>query len=257
MQTPIRTLIVDDEPLCRERLHDLLSGDAEIALVGECGDGAEAVVTLREGECDLVFLDVEMPELDGLGVVAAVGPERMPTVVFVTAYDRYALRAFEVQALDYLLKPFDRERFAKALARAKEHVRRGRSAEASRQLLALLGDARPGPRHLERLVLRSGGRIFFLKAEEIDWVEAAGNYLRLHAGGETHLLRETMNALDGRLDPARFVRIHRSTLVNLERIKEIQPLFHGDYVVLLRDGTKLTLSRSYRQKLQDLFGNTL
>ena len=256
MQTPIRTLIVDDEPLCRERLHDLLSGDAEIALVGECGDGAEAVVTLREGECDLVFLDVEMPELDGLGVVAAVGPERMPTVVFVTAYDRYALRAFEVQALDYLLKPFDRERFAKALARAKEHVRRGRSAEASRQLLALLGDARPGPRHLERLVLRSGGRIFFLKAEEIDWVEAAGNYLRLHVGDAVHLLRETLNNLEARLDPDCFWRIHRSTLVNVDRIRELQPLFHGDHVVILQDGTELTVSRTYRRNLPGLFGDT-
>ena len=257
MQTPIRTLIVDDEPLCRERLRTLLEGDADVAVVGECGDGAEAVAALREGGCDLVFLDVQMPILDGLEVVEAVGPGRMPTVVFVTAYDRYALRAFEVQALDYLLKPFDRERFDKALARAKAHVRRDRSAEASRQLLDLLKEARPGPRHLERLVIKSGGRIFFLKAEEIDWIEAAGNYLRLHAAGETHLLRETMNALEERLDPARFLRIHRSTMVNIERVKEIQPLFHGDYVVLLRDGTELTLSRTYRQRVQEVLGSPL
>jgi len=257
MQAPIRTLIVDDEPLCRERLRTLLQEDPEISLVGECGDGAEAVAALREQECDLVFLDVQMPVLDGLEVVEAVGPERLPTVVFVTAYDRYALRAFEVQALDYLLKPFDRERFAKALARAKAHVRRDRSAEASRQLLALLGDVRPGLRHLERLVIKSGGRIFFLKMEEVDWIEAAGNYLRLHVGAETHLLRETMNALEGRIDPSRFLRIHRSTIVNIERIREIQPAFHGDFVVILRDGTQLALSRSYRQRVQDVLGASL
>jgi two-component system, LytTR family, response regulator len=257
MPAPIRTLIVDDEPLCRERLRALLADDPDFTIVGECGDGAEAVATLRETPCDLVFLDVQMPVMDGLEVVEAIGPERMPTVIFVTAYDRYALRAFEVQALDYLLKPFDRERFEKALGRAKAHVQRDQSAEASRQLLALLGDTRPGRKHLERLVIKSGGRIFFLKMEEIDWIEAAGNYLRLHVGSETHLLRETMNALEGRIDPERFLRIHRSTIVNIERIREIQPLFHGDYVVLLRDGTELTLSRTYRQRLQEVLGATL
>ncbi|HKB41991.1 MAG TPA: LytTR family DNA-binding domain-containing protein [Gemmataceae bacterium] len=257
MPAPIRTLIVDDEPLCRERLRTLLADDPDFTIVGECGDGAEAVATLRETPCDLVFLDVQMPVMDGLEVVEAIGPERMPTVIFVTAYDRYALRAFEVQALDYLLKPFDRERFEKALGRAKAHVQRDQSAEASRQLLALLGDTRPGRKHLERLVIKSGGRIFFLKMEEIDWIEAAGNYLRLHVGTETHLLRETMNALEGRIDPERFLRIHRSTIVNIERIREIQPLFHGDYVVLLRDGTELTLSRTYRQRLQEVLGATL
>jgi len=257
MPAPIRTLIVDDEPLCRERLRTLLADDPDFTIVGECGDGAEAVATLRETPCDLVFLDVQMPVMDGLEVVEAIGPERMPTVIFVTAYDRYALRAFEVQALDYLLKPFDRERFEKALGRAKAHVQRDQSAEASRQLLALLGDTRPGRKHLERLVIKSGGRIFFLKMEEIDWIEAAGNYLRLHVGSETHLLRETMNALEGRIDPERFLRIHRSTIVNIERIREIQPLFHGDYVVLLRDGTELTLSRTYRQRLQEVLGATL
>jgi two-component system LytT family response regulator len=255
MSTPIKTLIVDDEPLARERLRDLLKDDPDIELVGECADGAEAVVALRETPCDLVFLDVQMPLLTGIEVIESVGPENMPAVVFVTAYDKYALRAFEVQALDYLLKPFDRARFERALERAKAHVRRDKSAEASKQLLALLEEVKPGRKPLERLVIKSGGRVFFLKMEEIDWIEAAGNYLRLHVCTETHLLRETMNALEGRIDTTRFLRIHRSTIVNIERVKEFQPLFHGDYAVILRDGTQLTLSRTYRPRLQELLGD--
>lgn len=254
MPTPIRTLIVDDEPLGRERLRTFLHDDADIAIIGECTDGAEAVAFLREEECDLVFLDVQMPLLDGFEVVEAVGPERMPTVVFVTAYDRYALKAFEVRAVDYLLKPFDRERFQKALDRARTQVRQRQNAEAGRQLLALLDEVKPNRKPLERLVVKTAGRIFFLKMDEIDWIEAAGNYLRLHVGAEIHLLRETMNALEARIDPEKFPRIHRSTIVNIERIREIQPLFHGDYVVILRDATQLTLSRTYRQRLQDVLG---
>src|SRR5262245_7487579 len=217
----IRTLIVDDEPLGRERLRTLLENDPDIELVGECGDGAEAVATLREQECDLVFLDVQMPELDGIEVVDQIGPERMPAVIFVTAYDRYALRAFEVHALDYLLKPFDRERFERALERAKLHIQRAKTSEAQQQLLALLEEVKPGRKPLDRVVLRSSGRVFFLRVEEIDWIEAAGNYLRLHAGTETHLLRETMNAFEERLDPKQFLRIHRSMIVNCERIQEL------------------------------------
>jgi two-component system LytT family response regulator len=255
--TAIRVLIIDDEPLARQRIRSLLEAEADVSVAGECDDGQKAVAAIREHRPDLIFLDVHMPELDGFGVLEELGGERVPAVIFVTAYDRYALQAFEVHALDYLLKPFDRERFERALERARAQIGRAQTAEVSEQLRALLEDARPGKKYLDRVVIKSASRVFFLRVEEIDWIEAAGNYLKLHAGTEAHLLRETMNGLEGRLDPERFLRIHRSTMVNIERIQELQPWFHGDYVVLLRDGTRLTLSRSYRQKLQDLFGNTL
>jgi two-component system LytT family response regulator len=253
----IRALIVDDEPLARQRLQALLQREPDIDLVGECDDGRQAVTAVRELGPDLVFLDVQMPLLDGFGVLETLGPERLPVVIFVTAYDRYALRAFEVHALDYLLKPFDQERFHKALERAKAQVQRDKICEVDQRLVALLEDVRNGRKPLERFLIKSAGRVFFVRVEDVDWIEAAGNYARLHAGGETHLLRETMNGLEGRLDPHRFLRIHRSTIVNIERIREFQPWFHGDYQVLLRDGTQLTLSRSYRPKMQELFGNCL
>jgi two-component system LytT family response regulator len=245
----LRVLIVDDEPPARRRLRALLDADPEVTVVGECGDGAAAVAELGRGECDLVFLDVQMPGLDGLEVVRAVGPERMPAVVFVTAHADHALPAFDARAVDYLLKPFDRERFEQALGRAKELVR-------GRRLLAAAGPAPVQP-PAARLLLRAQGRLYFLRADEIDWVEAAGNYLRLHAGGKAHLLRATLAGLEARLDPARFVRIHRSALVNLDRVAEMQPLFHGDYEVLLRDGTRLTLSRAYRANLAARLGENL
>jgi two-component system, LytTR family, response regulator len=251
----VRALIADDEPLARERLRDLLAEDEDVEVVGECGDGREAVATIAALRPDLVFLDVQMPSLDGFGVVEAVGPERMPPTIFVTAFDQYALKAFEVHALDYLLKPFDQERFATALRRAKDRLSHKLEAGVRDKLMALLADAKPAePTHVERLAIKSGGSLYFLRTEEIDWVEAAGNYTRLHTGKKVHLLRETMNALETKLDPKRFARIHRSTIVNLERIRELQPFFHGDYVVLLHDGTQLTLSRNYRPKLHGLFG---
>ena len=254
----IRALIVDDEPLARERLRGLLETEPDVTVVGECSDGEAAVEVIRAEPPDLVFLDVQMPNLDGFGVVAAVGPENMPVTVFVTAYDRYALQAFEVHALDYLLKPFDRARFAVALARVRAQLEQDRAAGAADRLLALLDETKTPPRKgAERIAVKTSGGVSFVRAEEIDWVEAAGNYAKLHAGGDVHLLRETLNALEARLDPEQFVRIHRSTIVNLDAIKELQPLFHGDYAVILRDGTELVLSRSYRQKLKGLFGNAL
>ncbi len=256
MAERIRALIVDDEPLARERIRTLLTGEPEIEVVGECGDGHKAVAAIRRHAPDLLFLDVQMPELDGFGVLQELGAQPLPVVVFVTAYDKYALRAFEVHALDYLLKPFDRERFYKTLTRARAQIRQEKSGEVSERILALLADLKGAPKHLERLVIKSGGRVFFLRTEEIDWIEAAGNYVRLHTGGEEHLLRETMSKLEAQLDPGKFLRIHRSTIVNLERIQELQPAFHGDYVVLLRDGTRLTLSRSYRDKLQEVLGKS-
>jgi two-component system LytT family response regulator len=253
----IRSLIVDDEPLARTRLRALLAEEEDVEVVGEAGDGLEAVARAHELAPDLIFLDIQMPSLDGFGVLEALDPDRLPAVIFVTAYDQYALRAFEVHALDYLLKPFDRERFARALDRYRAQAGRAESAEASQRLLALLEERKDPRRPLERVVIKAMGRVFFLKTEEIDWIEAAGNYVRLHAGAEAHLLRETMNGLEARLDPQRFLRVHRSTIVNVDRIQELQAWFHGDYMVILRDGTQLTLSRSYRQKVQEHFGTSL
>lgn len=244
---PIRTLIVDDEPLGRQRLRALLDADPDVAVMGECADGAEALAALRAGPCDLLFLDVEMPGLSGLEVARRLGPQRLPALVFVTAHRDYALPAFEVRAVDFLLKPFDRARFQKTMEWAKEQLAHGGEPAA----------AKPSGKPLERVTIKSGGRIYFVKAEDIDWVEAAGNYLRLHVGAETHLLRETLSSLEARLDPERFWRIHRSTVVNVDRVQELQPLFHGDYAVILHDGTQLTLSRSYRATLPRFFGEAL
>ncbi|HEX8651733.1 MAG TPA: LytTR family DNA-binding domain-containing protein [Pyrinomonadaceae bacterium] len=252
----IRALVVDDEPLARERIRSLLENEPDVLVAGECADGHAAVEAIFELKPDLVFLDVQMPEVDGFGVLEALSGAPLPAVIFVTAYDQYALRAFDVHALDYLLKPFDRERFQRALERARTQLQGERSGEIDRRLLALLKEIKTEPKALERLVIKSAGRVFFLKAEEIDWIEAAGNYVRLHTGSESHLLRETMNALEARLDPHQFLRIHRSTIINIERIKEMHPLFRGEHVVILRDGTRLTLGRGYRDKLQELLGSS-
>jgi two-component system LytT family response regulator len=247
----IRTLIVDDEPLARERLAGLLANEPDMEILAQCRDGEEAVTAIVDHEPDLVFLDVQMPQMNGFEVIEAVGGDRMPLVIFVTAYDQHALRAFQVRALDYLLKPFDRERFSEALERARRQVEREETGDLGRRLLALVKDLRRDQPRAERLVVKSGGRLFFLRADEIDWVEAAGNYVRLHVGTTSHLLRETMNAIEGRLDPEKFFRIHRSRIVNMERIQELQPWLNGEYAVLLRTGTRLTLRRGYREKLQE------
>ena len=251
----LQVLIVDDEPLARRRIRALLKGEKDVEIVGECGDGRQAIAAIQKQRPDLVFLDVQMPEVDGFGVVESVGAADMPAVVFVTAYDRYALNAFEVHALDYLLKPFDEERFQGALARARSEIRRERTDDVHQRLLALLEHLQPPGKHLDRLLVKSAGRIFFLKVEEIDWIEAAGNYVRLHVGKESHLVRETMTDLESRLDPGRFLRIHRSTLVNIDRIKELHPWFSGDYAVVLHDGTQLRLSRGHRERLSERLGN--
>ena len=248
----IKTLIVDDEALARERLRQLLEREPEIEIVGECADGRDAVSTIQRESPDLVFLDIQMPELDGFGVLAAMGAEPAPLVVFVTAHDQFALRAFEVHAVDYLLKPFDRERFQTALRRALERVKHRESGAIERRQSALLAELKPAPKSAERLAVKSGGRVVFVKIHDIDWIEAAHNYVELHAGKESHLLRETLNAIEARLAPEIFVRISRSVIVNLERIKELQPLFHGEYTVTLHNGTRLTLSRRYRDQLPRL-----
>jgi two-component system LytT family response regulator len=235
----IRALIADDEPLARKKIRTLLAREPDVEVAGECGSGPEAAKLIRELDPNLVFLDIEMPELDGLSLLQGLESRAAPAVIFVTAYDQYAVRAFDVQALDYLLKPIDRRRFQTALDRAREHLRKseGRST---------------GP--LTRLLVRSGDRTQVLKIDDVDWVESADNYVKLHALGQTHFLRETLTHLRARLDPARFVRIHRSAVVNVDRIRSLYPLFHGDQMVVLHDGTELPLSRRYRQELESLLG---
>ena len=253
----IKVLVADDEPLARERLAGLLSQEPDIEVVGQARDGEEAVTAIHDDSPDLVFLDVQMPQMSGFDVIEAVGSDKMPLVIFVTAYDQHALKAFQVRALDYLLKPFDRERFKDALGRARKQLERDENGDLGRRLLALVKDLRRDQPKSDRLVVKSGGRLFFLRTDEIDWVEAAGNYVRLHVGPGSHLLRETMNAIEGRLDPEKFFRIHRSRIVNMERIQELQPWLNGEYAVLLRTGTRLTLSRGYREKLQDRLGRAI
>jgi two-component system LytT family response regulator len=255
----IRALIVDDEPLARDRIRSLLEKEEGVTIVGECANGKEAVEKIDGESPDLVFLDVQMPDLDGFGVLENVERDRLPMVVFVTAFDEYAVKAFEVHALDYVLKPFDRDRFAKAMDRVRtEIVRRETDGrEVDRRLLALLEEIEDRRLKLDRIVVKSGGRVFFLRADEIDWIEAAGNYVELHVGKDSHLLRETMNRLESRLDADRFLRIHRRIIVNLERIKQLEGVSHGEYVVVLKDGIRLGSSRGYRDGLQKLLESGL
>jgi two-component system LytT family response regulator len=253
----IRTLIVDDEPLARSRIRELLDTQPDIEVTGECGNGREAIAAIGADHPDLVYLDVQMPEITGFEVLEALERTEAPAVVFVTAFDQFAVRAFEVHALDYLLKPFDRERFLTSLRRAREAVRLRREGHLDERLGALLTHLGERQRYLQRLLVKNGSRSVLVQVGEIDWIESAGNYVRLHVGRERHLLRETMSALEERLDPERFVRIHRSTIVNLERVRELEPYFHGDYVLKLTDGTRLTLSRTYREHLQERLGRDL
>jgi len=256
MPEKIRTLIVDDEPLARRNLRVLLEKDPQIEILDECRNGAEAVKAINASSPDLIFLDIQMPEVDGFDVLARVGPEQIHAIIFVTAFDQYALKAFEVHALDYLLKPFDDERFAFALRRAKSQIEAREINRVSKRLLALLeereslADSSAVKNYLTRLMIKASGRVVLLKVGEIDFIEADGNYAKLHVGRKAHLLREKMHDLEGRLDPAKFVRIHRSIIVNLDRIKELHPHFNGDYIVALEDGRQLRLSRTRRENLE-------
>ena len=253
----IRTLIVDDEPLARARVLALLKAEEDVEVVGECSNGADAIARIEESAPDLLFLDVQMPELDGLELARALGPDSKPAIVFITAYDEYALRAFEIHALDYLLKPFSAERFRAALTHARAQLAQRQATTLGRQLLELLPDIRrpaPGP---DRLVVKSSGRIYFVRTADIDWCEASGNYVRLHVGPQSHLMRDTMAHVESNLDPHQFVRIHRSAIVNVDRIQELQSSFNGEYMVILRGGARLTLSRGYRDALQARLGKSL
>jgi two-component system, LytTR family, response regulator len=250
----IRTLIVDDEPLARLRVRELLAKEADVEIVGEAQDGPTAVSLVRELTPDLLFLDVQMPELDGFGVLEQIGPRSVPALVFVTAYDRFALRAFEAHALDYLLKPYDDQRFAGALQRVRERLRYRDAGELERRVRDLLSDVRGGASHLERLAVQSGSRSVLVPVDTIDWIEAEGKYVRLHVGERSYLLRDSMRRLESALDPARFLRIRRSIIVNVERIREIEAFFGGRYILFLRNGTQLESGRAYRSVIQRLLG---
>ncbi|HSK73863.1 MAG TPA: LytTR family DNA-binding domain-containing protein [Pyrinomonadaceae bacterium] len=249
----IRTLVVDDEPLARERIRRMLHEENDIEIVGECIGGMEAVETIENLHPDLVFLDIQMPQMNGFEVLQLTELTKLPIIIFVTAFDQYALKAFEFHALDYLLKPFSKDRLRSALDRVREQLKGNSNGDFDERIAALLSDLKKENKVLDRLLLKSSGRIYFVKAEEIDWIESAGNYAKLHVGRETHLLRETMSGLEETLDPEKFLRIHRSCIVNIDRVKELHPLFSGDYLVILQDKQELTLSRNYRDRLLNHF----
>jgi len=251
----LTTLIVDDEPLAREGLRMFLSRDPDVSAIAEAKDGREAVAAIRAARPDLVFLDVQMPEMDGFSVVHEIGAQHMPAVVFVTAHDQYAIQAFEINAFDYLLKPVTEERFTQALERAKARLHSTPAEDASRQIIGLLESIASPRRHIKRLAVRSAGKTVFVDVREVDWIEAAENYVQLHAGRATHLLHVPMNTLEKSLNPETFLRIHRSIIVNVGRIKELHSDMHGEYVITLHDGVRLRSSRTYHDKLKALSAN--
>lgn len=257
---PIRTVIIDDEPAARRGVALLLARDPEISIVGEAGDRDSAVKLLERERPALAFLDIQMPGGDGFSVLSALAPELRPVVVFVTAFDAHALKAFEFHALDYVLKPYEDARFAAALAHAKDSVRSaqpGGQAQKLEELLALFRTLPPAEPELDRVLVKSSGEILFLRPEEIDWIEAEGDYMKFHVAGKSHLMRETMAKLEARLDQRRFVRIHRSIIVNLDRVRKLSPSFGGDYQVVLQDGTSLKLSRGFHDRLSSLLKQSL
>ena len=248
----IRTVIVDDEELARDRIQTLLELQPDVEVVGVCTDGPSAVEMIDRTQPDLVFLDVQMPGMDGFEVVENLERTKLPAVVFVTAHDAHALRAFEIHALDFLLKPFDQTRFEKALERARSQLSQSTGPVLDSRLVTLLEELHEERKYSERLIVKSSGRVFFVRTEEIDWVEASGNYVKIHTKSDAHLLRESMKNMEAKLDPKTFVRIHRSAIVNIDHIKELEPWFHGEYIVIMRDGTRLTASRVFSDRLSAL-----
>lgn len=259
----IRTLIVDDEPIARRGIRSNLKSVPDVEIIGECSNGREAVAAIERQTPDLIFLDIQMPVLDGFGVVAALGADNLPAaVVFVTAFDEHAIRAFEINALDYLLKPVDPERFQKTLERVREQIKNAKSNGFNEKISALLENLEstrqphtPRAAYLERIVIREGGCIKFVRTDEIDWISSEGNYVKVFAGGKSYLLRETMDAMERKLDPHEFLRLRRSTIVRVEKIREMYPLFNGEFEIVLKDGTRLSSSRRYRQNLDGLLKN--
>lgn len=249
----LKALIVDDQPMAREHLRRLLKDEPDVEVSGTVASGREALDAIRKQSPDVVFLDVQMPEMDGFAVVEQLkGEKNLPAIIFVTAMNDFAVKAFEVHALDYLVKPADAARLRQAIERAKTRLKDRQSGQINEQLLSLMEDLKKGPRGQERLTVKSDGRVLLIKTDDVSWVEAADNYVKLHVGAESHLVRDTMSAIEKKLPSEKFLRINRSTIVNIERIKELQPMFHGEYAVLLRDGTRLMLSRNYRDKLEQL-----
>jgi two-component system LytT family response regulator len=255
--TRIRVAIIDDEPLGRQKIRRLLKGEEHFEVIGEYDGGEDTVTEIRRLRPDLIFLDIQMPDQDGFALLRRLGPESRPRVIFVTAYDQYALRAFEIHAADYLLKPFDRNRFQQALDRVKETIQSARSNSVDQQLIELLEDLKAGKKFPDRIAVKTGGYVHFVRTNDLNYIEAAGNYVRLHVNAKSYLLRETMNVIQAKLDPRQFVRIHRSTLVNVDAVKELQPWFGGGSVVILNDGTRLNMSRAFRSDLSStILGNT-
>ena len=252
----LRTVIADDERLARQKLMILLESEPSVNVIAECQDGRQTVAAIRSFHPDLLLLDIQMPDLDGFQVLREIAAEEMPVVIFTTAYDQYAIRAFEANALDYLLKPFDQERLHHAVARAQSELRKKRDHAITHRILSLLsqvGSTAPGvPQPDQRLVIKANGRVVFLDLDNIEWVEAAANYVRLNVGKESYLFRETISRISERLDANHFVRIHRSTIVNVRKIKELIPVNSGEYVVVLKSGRELSCSRGYRAALQEI-----
>jgi len=246
--TALRAIIVDDERLARQKIRTLLAREGGVEIAGECANGGQAVDAIRDEAPDLVFLDVQMPGLDGFGVLRALGAAHVPAIVFVTAHEQYAVKAFEVHAIDYLLKPFDRARFRVALERARQQLATGAHHDCAARIAEMIRGMQAPP-HCERLAVRSNGRLFFVRADDILWIEAADNYARVHHRKGAHLVRETMASLEATLDPRRFVRVHRSAIVNVDAIDEVRTLFHGEQVVVLRGGIEVPCGRAYRERL--------
>jgi two-component system LytT family response regulator len=249
MNTEIRSIIADDEPLAREKLRILLASEAGIRVVAECRDGRQTIAALREYRPDLLLLDIHMPLADGFQVLKAIPEDQLPIVIFTTAYDHYAIRAFEEQALDYLLKPFDQQRLHRAIQRARAELLKFHNRHWARQIFDFVGRANTKSKS-DRLVIKTGGRVLFLDTDEIDWIEGAANYVRVHVGKESYLVRESIGGIFDRLDPSQFIRIHRSVITNVCKIKELQPCNTGEYILILKDGKQLPCSRGYRAGLQ-------
>lgn len=254
----IRAIIVDDEPLARDKVQLFAKSEADIEVVGVCSNGHEALSSLSALKPDIMFLDIQMPEMNGFELLDRIKASPLPGIIFITAYDEFALRAFEFHALDYLLKPFDRERFSKSVEHARAIIQSSSQTEITKeQIHALLGTIQQSPAKLERFIVKHNGRIIFLRLDEIDWMEAAGNYVNLHAGNDAYLVRETMNNIEAQLPSQKFIRIHRSSIINIDKIKELQPYFNGEYKVILQNNTQVILSRSYRENFTKLLGKPL